>query len=88
MTTCRLCGKETDAPCGPIRGQVCPSCWLAVGDDMLCEWAPDLETALGVIESQKAYDTLTEMDILFMLPDSAIADHDFRERLAEARDEA
>ena len=85
MITCRLCGKETDVPCGPLRGQVCPSCWLAVPDDMLCEFAPDLDVALDMVASQNVY---TETDILFMLPDSAIADHDFRERLKEARDEA
>jgi hypothetical protein len=49
---CRLCGKETNAPCGPLRGPVCTSCWLATGcDDFLCEYAPDLKTALEMADS-------------------------------------
>jgi len=67
MTTCHLCGKETDLPCGPRDSEVCPSCWLAVeGDDWLCT-APDLETALDFLASQKEEEK-TLLEILEMCP--------------------
>jgi hypothetical protein len=49
---CRLCGTETDMPCGPLHYEVCPSCWLAVDcNDFLCQ-APSLEVALDFRDEQ------------------------------------
>lgn len=61
MKKCSLCSKEMDLPCGPLDHEVCPSCWLAVGgDDFLCG-APDIETAIDFIQSQKDINNILEM---------------------------
>lgn len=70
MITCRLCGQETEKPCGPLRGPVCPSCWLAVGDDFLCEHAPDLESAIEWANSRIS--VMSELEFLNMTPDSVL----------------
>lgn len=54
MTTCRLCGTETAHPCGPLRGEVCHTCWLAIGaDDDIAIHAADIEQATDWAESDK-----------------------------------
>jgi len=47
MPTCRLCNQPTDTPCGPLHGEVCPSCWLAIdGIDEIALYANDIEDAM------------------------------------------
>lgn len=64
-------------PCGPLRDEVCPSCWLAIGaDDEIAKSADDLQEAMEFVEMREAahlqymdiVDLISDWDLANMLP--------------------